>query len=168
MKNIIIILCAVFAVSLTMIQFKTSTIKPVINQTPSEIENITSFHFFRTNGYEIYSDIRYDIDKDETTDKYIAKVKLYGEPEENTKEIEITKDKVQELEKKLNQYEVVKWDGFNKSDDGVCDGDSFSLSITMENDEEISAHGYMMWPEHYRDVLKQLDSFFTQLMEQNL
>ena len=61
----------------------------------------------------------------------------------------------------LNKYNVTSWDGFNKSDRNVLDGDSFSFSLRYDEDKEVDAHGYMRYPNNYRDVKQELIDIFT-------
>ena len=55
--------------------------------------------------------------------------------------------------------------GFNKSDRYVLDGNSFSLSISMNNDEYVSASGYMKWPKNYKEVKEELITFFSTIIK---
>lgn len=128
-----------------------------------KIENINHLRFSYSTGYHMNAYVIYEIDL--VDGKYIAKIKPTDIEEEKTKEIEISKEKVKELEKELNKYHVSRWDGFNKSDKNVLDGDSFSISIRMNNDNNISASGYMMWPNNYREVKNYLDTTLGSLYE---
>lgn len=125
-----------------------------------EISDINYFYFTYTKGYAMNSYVTYQINK--TNNKYIAKIKPYGKSEDEKIEKEISKEDVTKLEKILNKYNVSSWNGFNKTDKNVLDGDSFSCTIYAENDVKVSASGYMMWPENYRNVVSELDVFFEQ------
>lgn len=120
-----------------------------------KIENITHLRFSYSTGYHKNAYAFYEIDLKDN--KYILKVKPSDISEEDTKEIELTKEKVKEIENKLNEYHVSRWNGFSKSDKNVLDGDSFSMSI-KSSDQDISANGYMMWPNNYREVRNYLDT----------
>lgn len=162
MKNIILILCSFFAFSLTFIGFNSIKIKKL-----SKIEDIKNFSFTYSQGYAMNSYTRYNIQQDKESNTYTATVKPYGIAEEDAKTFKLSKDKIKELEDILNKYNVSKWNGFNKSDSGVLDGDSFSLSIAMENGESIRASGYMMWPENYRNVRDELKVLFDNIFNSN-
>lgn len=125
------------------------------------IENTKSFSMFYTMGYAINSDIRYNYELKDN--EYHVYVKPYGIDDEERTEVVVNNDFIKRIEEVLNKYEVYKWDGFHKNDPGVLDGDSFSISITMD-DKEISASGYMMYPEHYREVREELDNIFNELV----
>ena len=106
---------------------------------------------------------RYEINKKDG--KYIATIKQYGKSDEEAQKVEVSENKVKELESILNKYNVIKWNGFNQNDKNVLDGDSFSLSIHMEDDKDISASGYMKWPDNYKNVREELNSFFEDLLK---
>ncbi len=125
-----------------------------------KIESISSLSFYYTNGYAINSDIRYEID---CKDKCIAIVKPYGKSDDEKIEVEINKETLNEIIDVLNKYDVIKWNGFSKSDHDVLDGDSFSMHFTYNDGKRVSASGYMMWPENYREVQKELDSIFKEI-----
>lgn len=128
-----------------------------------KIESISSLSFFYTNGYAINTDTRYEID---CKDKCIAIIKQYGKSEEETVEVEIDSNTMNKIIDLLNKYDVIKWDGFSKSDHGVLDGDSFSMHFTYNDEKRVSASGYMMWPKNYREVEDGLNEIFNSLMEE--
>ena len=73
------------------------------------------------------------------------------------KEYELSKEEVNTVIKKLNEYKIISWNGFRKTDKYVLDGNSFSMYIIYDGDKTISASGYMMWPNNYRNVRDYLD-----------
>lgn len=120
-----------------------------------KIENITHLRFTYTTGYHMNASVSYEINL--IDDKYIATIKPTDLPEESAKEIELNKKQVEEIENKLNEYHVSRWNNFHKNNQYVLDGDSFSINI-KSNDLEISASGYMIWPNNYREVRSYLDT----------
>ena len=122
---------------------------------PKQIDSLTKLHFSYSNGYVANAYTTYDIELKDG--KYYALIKPYLIPEEETFEVEIDKKKVNEIINILNKYEVNKWDGYNKSDKYVLDGDSFSFWIYMANGNDIHASGYMKWPKNYGEVKSELD-----------
>lgn len=128
-----------------------------------KIENITHLRFSYTTGYHMNASVLYEIDL--IDDKYILKVKPTDLPEESAKEIELNKKQVLEIENKLNEYHVSRWNNFHKNNQYVLDGDSFSINI-KSNDLEISASGYMMWPNNYREVRSYLDTTLGSLYKE--
>ena len=128
-----------------------------------ELSNIKYLHFTYTTGYHMNAYVIYDIEiKD---GKYVASIKPTDIPDEDKKEYVLETSTVKEIEKKLNEYKISSWNGFHKSDKYVLDGDSFSLSINYENNENISASGYMSWPDNYREVKDYLDSILGSLYQ---
>jgi hypothetical protein len=115
-----------------------------------KIENITYLRLSYTGGYAMYAYTIYTIEL--IDGKYVVTVKPYGEPDENIRTTELSKEKIKELEKTLTNLKVAGWNGFNESDKYVLDGDSFSFSLKYGDNEEVSAHGYMRWPENYSNV----------------
>lgn len=49
----------------------------------------------------------------------------------------------------VDEYDIKKWDGFDKTRSNVFDGSAFRLSITLETGETITAHGNNVSPENY-------------------
>ena len=41
------------------------------------------------------------------------------------------------------------------------------MTITEKDETHISAHGYMMWPENYREVKQELDELFKNILDEN-
>ena len=126
------------------------------------IHDINTFRFSYTVGYHYEASIEYEV---ECNDKCSLKYKGEGITIENASIYEFDKDKVKELENILNKYKVGRWNGFNKSDRYVLDGNSFSLSISMNNDEYVSASGYMKWPKNYKEVKEELITFFSTIIK---
>lgn len=144
-----VILMGVVALSLTVFSPK------------KEIKDIKSFYYGTADGTAMYDGVRYDIDYEDG--KYIATIQKRGQSEEEAKKVEISKDKVKELEDILNKYNVGSWDGFSRHDKNVLDGSSFSLSVNCFDDTSVSASGYMIWPNNYKEVRGSLETFFEGL-----
>ena len=126
-----------------------------------DITKIKSFYMTYTNGYAMNSYTRYKLKIED--DKYIAEIKPYGIPEEELLEIEVDKSIMDKIVEVLKKYEVRKWNGFDKTDKDVLDGDSFSLSVGLEDNKSISASGYMMWPNNYRNVENEISTIFMEI-----
>lgn len=123
-----------------------------------KIGMIKSFYYTYTQGYMVDAYVRYEVRYEKN--KYVAKIKPYGIPEDKLVTIEIDDSFLKKLEELLEKYQVGSWNGFHENDKNVMDGDSFSLSITMEDEQEISASGYMRWPKNYREFSKEVDALF--------
>ena len=128
-----------------------------------KIESVKHLYFTYTSGYAANAYATYTLD---CTDKCTLKVKQLGVPEEETIEVEIPKEKVEEIANKLNEYHVSRWNGFNKTDKYVLDGDSFSFNIDFNEKDEINAHGYMMWPDNYSNVKSYLVDTFNEYIKE--
>ena len=69
-------------------------------------------------------------------------------------------DKIADIVKK---YDMGKWDGFNKSEDGVMDGSGFTLKIEFDDEKGIEAHGYMKYPSNYREASGELRDILDEI-----
>jgi len=126
-----------------------------------ELKNIKYFSFSYSNGYAINSNIIYTLKKE--NNKLFVSIKPYGIDDEEKLETAVDSSFLSDLENVLNKYNVGSWNGFNKNNKYVLDGDSFSLSVNLENDKSISAHGYMEWPNNYNSVKEELDKLFMDI-----
>ena len=128
------------------------------NKDVIKIKNLKSMNFFYTSGYAFNADFRYEYEN--KNGKHFLSYKPYGKSEEEKTTIEVDDSILLELESILNKYDIYKWNDFNKSNNDVLDGDSFSLSIYYDNNNNISAHGYMSWPKNYREFKNDIISLF--------
>lgn len=131
------------------------------NNKKVEISEIKRFTFSYTTGYMVNAYVRYEIEY--KANKYIARIKPNGKKEEELLETELDLETIKNIEKILKDNNVSKWNGFNKVDKDVLDGNSFSISITMSNDEQITASGYMKYPDNYGNVRGSLDNIFDSI-----
>ena len=135
------------------------------NKKEITISNIKYFHFSYSVGYAMNAYVIYELNYKD--DKYIISIKPNGISDEEKKEVEVDNSFIQKLEEILKKYHVEKWNGFNKHDKNVLDGDSVSLNIRMENNDYLSASGYMKWPNNYGNVRGELDTIFMNIYNQN-
>lgn len=63
---------------------------------------------------------------------------------------------LEELASWVDQYEIRKWDGFDRVDHDVLDGGGFSLKVTLGTEETIFAHGSNAYPDNYPEARKAL------------
>ena len=63
----------------------------------------------------------------------------------------------------INENEVAKWDGFDKSAHGILDGGGFVLKVTYDDEKTIEAHGYMMFPDNYAVVSDKFEELFSEI-----
>ena len=124
-----------------------------------KIKNIKKFELSYSQGYAKEANTIYTID---CTNNCLVTIKHTGSSEIKT--IEIEKSIIQTIENLLNDYKVGSWDGFNKSNKHVLDGNSFHLYITDETGS-VSALGYEKYPKNYKKVRNSLDSIFKNIEE---
>lgn len=128
------------------------------------IENTKCFTFSYSVGNYMNAAYIYTLEKIEN-DKYI--VTYQGDGMSNKLEKEISEDKVLELENILKENEIYKWNGFDKSDNNVLDGHDFSLYY-KNNNQTISASGYMMYPDGYKNFKTIIDTFYSELFKEEI
>lgn len=151
MKKIIIPFLILLIIILIL--FFVFTMKKRVN-----IKNIQHLRFSYTSGYAMYAYTIYEIDYKDG--KYFLTTKPDGVPDEDKQTEEIKKEDIKAIENILNKYSVCFWDGFNKTDKNVLDGNSFSFTLTFDNNNEIHSYGYMMYPKNYREVKEELINIF--------
>lgn len=109
--------------------------------------------------------VRYEIDyKDK---EYTAVIIPNEIPEEDKLEVKIEEKDIKKIIAVLKKYHVSKWNGFDKVDKNVLDGNSFSFYLRMQDDNKMEASGYMKWPEDYGKVRSELDSIFMDIYDKN-
>lgn len=129
------------------------------------IENTIYFTFSYSVGNYMYASYIYTLEKKEN-DKYLFTYQ--GNEMSNKLKKEVSKDKVLELEKILEENDIYKWNGFNKSDNNVLDGHDFNLYYKKDNKETISASGYMMYPDGYKNFKNIIDTFYSELFKEEI
>ena len=133
----------------------------LMNKSGEDIKNIKRLYFTYTKGYMANSGVKYELENDKNGCK--VTIKPYEVPDEDEISLYVSDNVSKKVEEVLNKYNVVKWDGFKGNDPYVLDGDSFSMTLTLDNDEEISASGYMDWPDNYMKVRNELDDIFMEI-----
>ena len=128
-----------------------------------EIRDIISFRYSYSTGYMMDASVAYTLELKDGV--YTASIKPNLVPEEEASVFTVDKAFAEELEEFLRSEKVSKWNGFNKSDNRVLDGNSFGLSIVTSGREIISAHGYMKYPKNYSAVRSGIESIFGKLMQ---
>ncbi len=126
-----------------------------------DITKIKSLYITYSDGYAMNYYTRYELKNKNGI--YTAKIKPHGVAEEEELETEIEKEDADKILNVLKKYHVEKWDGFDKTDKDVLDGDSFSFSLTLDNGKSIHASGYMMWPKNYSDVVAEISPVFMKI-----
>lgn len=157
-KNKIIILLVIIVILLLIVLF---LVKMNKNNKGFNISSIEYFKISYAGGFSMYNRSSYEIEYKDN--KYMAIILPNRIPDENRLEVEISKDEVDRVIDILNKYDVSKWDGFDEDDKDVLDGNSFSFSLTTQDNKKIEAHGYMRWPDNYDEVQSELSTIFMDI-----
>jgi len=71
---------------------------------------------------------------------------------------------LEQLGEMVGKYRLDKWDGFDKTNKHVRDGNSFSLSFTLVDGKTVSAYGNNSFPDGYTDVKREICELFENLV----
>lgn len=126
------------------------------------IYQVNILEFSYTNGYGMNQDVHYLIDCE---NKCNIKIKEYEKDEDDVITIYLSDKDMDKIETMLNRYHILSWKGFSKSDKNVLDGDSFSFRLRYNDDEKLSASGYMMYPKYYREFKEAFEDYVSSLKE---
>ena len=126
------------------------------------ITDIRSFHFSYQVGNYMNGSVAYEL-KLEADGSYTAKIKPNTGAEEDAKVYKVGKEFADELAAFLREKKVSRWNGFQKSNRHVLDGNGFSFSLWTTEDRNISASGYMRWPRGYDEVKAGIEAIFAKL-----
>ena len=126
-----------------------------------KVSEIKRLYFSYSNGYMANSNVIYELENDSYGCK--VTIKPYEAPYEQEMSLYVSDKVSKKVEDVLNQYNVAKWDGFRGNDPYVLDGDSFSMTLTLKDGTDISASGYMEWPNNYSNVRNELDNIFMEI-----
>ena len=124
------------------------------------VRRMNIFEFSYTNGCFMDSNIIYKFQS--KGGKCIASYKPVGAPREEAVEKEVPESFREKIEEAMKKYQVRKWNGFQKSNPHVLDGDSFQLFVKFEEGEGIHASGYMEWPKYYREFVKEIATIYAE------
>ena len=127
-----------------------------------QITDIKSFRFSYQVGNYMNGFVAYEL-KLEKDGSYTARIKPNQVAEEDAKEHKVGKDFADELAAFLREKKVNRWNGFQKSNRLVLDGNGFSFSLWTTEDKNISASGYMRWPRGYDEVKAGIEGIFAKL-----
>lgn len=130
-----------------------------------QISTVESFHYSYRGGMEADSNDVYDIEL--IDGEYRAKIKPSGVSDEDALEISIEELDVRALEEIMCTYNVGSWDGFDKSNSFVMDGNSFTLKVDMDGGRSINAHGYANFPNDFYKFSDEIDRVFMRIYNDN-
>lgn len=125
-----------------------------------EIKQLSYFSFSYTSGYSAYSSANYSLTLENGV--YTASIKPLNEPDENERRFTVDHAFAERLAELLRTNGVESWNGFNKSNKHVMDGNSFSLTLKNLDGEVLSALGYMSWPKNYSETKAAIIELFSE------
>lgn len=68
----------------------------------------------------------------------------------------------------IDQYNMMAWDGFEQSADGLLDGTFFSCDFTFANGVGVLSSGYGCFPDGYGDASSAMERHFLQLLPEDM
>ncbi|MBQ3418891.1 MAG: hypothetical protein IJH31_02010 [Erysipelotrichaceae bacterium] len=93
--------------------------------------------------------------------KYFAMDKDY-----RNLEMQVDDKLFKELKELYIEYKVYNWNGFDKYNKYVLDGEGFSLNINFEDGERLRAHGSNSFPNNYFEFQSKLDEIMKPYIEE--
>lgn len=132
------------------------------------IYQINELEFSYTNGYGINENVEYKIIcfyAIDAIENCQVNVKEYGKSEEESLSNAISYTELSKVVRMLNKYHILSWKGFSKSDSNVLDGNSFHFYLRYNDDEKLSASGYMKYPQNYDRFKKDFEEFIVTLVK---
>ncbi|MCR4654604.1 MAG: hypothetical protein K5770_00010 [Lachnospiraceae bacterium] len=129
---------------------------------PVEMSKVVHFLFEDHSGRYGAFEKSYALDVE--AEDIVVKIRLDGADEEDALVFASDEEFLDCLEKIVTENHVEGWNGFSLNAKDVKDGDSFYLTIRMDNGQTISARGYEAWPEGYKKALGELDALFGELI----
>lgn len=127
------------------------------------VDEVDYFKFKYTAGYSKDTSIIYAAECNQD-DVCVATVKLRGVAEEHAPKVDVDRAFMRKIRDIIEENEVNKWNGFDKTNSRSIKGDAFSIDIRMANNRKIFARGYMKWPKNYSAVREQFDQLFKDLV----
>ena len=77
----------------------------------------------------------------------------------------IDEETIQTLMEVIEAYNVSSWDGFDKTNENVLDGEGFSLEIGFTDGTSVKALGDNAFPEQYADAMGEMWDILTNITE---
>ena len=122
------------------------------------IDNIKSFEYYYHSGMGS----SYGNYKIKCKNKCIASIDMFHNGISMEESKEISSKQMNELITVLNKYKVNSWNGFNGNVDAF-DGDTFKITIIDQDNNKITAKGYIKKPKNYNEVEKVIENTFDEL-----
>lgn len=119
--------------------------------------HIVSFAYSHSGSStnEIYS---YEVETDDTSGEITVNYDFSC----GYKTYSLTADEelMKELAEIIDAHDLIKWDGFDKSDSRVADGSGFDIGVRFDDGTEINASGSNSFPKGYGDASRAIDELF--------
>lgn len=122
-----------------------------------EIRSFTYYH----NGTISYDGYNYTFYQDEEGVHLTAEMNCGWEK----LEVDLNDEIMDQLETIVHEHQMHDWDGFNKTDSNVMDGEGFSLYIDFMDNTRIAAHGSNVFPEGYDDAEGLFNDLFWDIVK---
>ena len=130
---------------------------------PVSVSDIVYFSFYYGGGTTVNGGSSYSA---EASDDHIHLViKPDGVSDDDVLELDVGYDFLEDLQEVIDKNDIGSWNGFDKTDTGVLDGQSFNLSIYMENGDVVNASGYEAYPDGFSDAASDIEALFMGVYE---
>ncbi len=130
----------------------------------SERGGLKSFEYYGS-GMAIEDIFQYKFTKEDEGVRFEYDFYIQGEEAEG--EVMLDPSYIDELVRLSDKYDLIlKWDGFDKSAEGVLDGSGFSLSMGFEDGSSISARGENEFPDGYRYFNEDFKAIIDKIAEE--
>lgn len=93
---------------------------------------------------------------------------FYLADEEELYPVPVDQAWVDTLTSYITQYNMMAWDGFSGSFDGLLDGTQFYAEFTFADGTAVKASGYGRFPENYGSASDAIDAHFMQLLPEDM
>ena len=80
-------------------------------------------------------------------------------------DVTVQEDVLGQLGEIAARYRLDTWDGFDKANKHVSDGEGFTMSMTTADGRDIYAHGSNAFPDNYSDARRAIDELFQGMIE---
>lgn len=80
--------------------------------------------------------------------------------------VSVSEEAVQELMKVIEAYNIFSWDGFDKTNENVLDGEGFLFEIGFTDGTSVKAQGDNAFPDRYGDAMGEIWDILTDLSKE--
>lgn len=116
-----------------------------------------SYNYGGSIGGDSYS---YKVKQEEG--KYYFCYETQEHEEYGTLEMELQPEVVSQLKQIYLDQKIYEWEGFNKVNMNVLDGDGFFLKFSFADGKSMDAHGSNAYPSGYRDFVTAMEDLFDE------